>query len=266
MAAGAQAPCFLNNKSQLPAIRSMFPLKDDIPANRFPVVNISLIAVNILVFIYEIKVGSALDDLIMNHGFVPARFTWQQAENIWDLSRFQPVLSSMFLHAGPFHLISNMWMLWIFGDNIEDCMGHGRYLTFYLLCGVVSVFVQAMAWPDARIPLIGASGAISGVLGAYFLTYPQARVLTLVPIFILFYLIDLPAYFFLGFWFVMQFMQGSAILLAVGGEAEGGVAWWAHIGGFGAGALLIHFFRSRDWRRIASRPPIRLKRIRKDRW
>jgi membrane associated rhomboid family serine protease len=137
----------------------------------------------------------------------------------------------MFLHANLIHLISNMWMLWIFGDNVEDCMGHGRYLLFFLLCGVASVAAQALANPQSALPMIGASGAISGVLGAYFLTYPHARILTLLPIFILIYLIELPAYFFLGFWFIMQFVQGSLYSLNSDQIVGGGVAWWAHVGG-----------------------------------
>ena len=186
----------------------MFPLKDNIPAKNFPTVNIGLIIINVVFFIYQVSYGHRVDQLIMAFGFIPARFLEQQAENFLNPARFLPVFSSMFLHGNLLHLISNMWMLWIFGDNVEDCMGHGRYLLFFLLCGVASVAVQAVFSPGSVVPMIGASGAISGVLGAYFLTFPQARVLTLVPIVIIFYLIELPAYFFLGFWFVMQFIQG----------------------------------------------------------
>jgi membrane associated rhomboid family serine protease len=147
--------------------------------------------------------GHRADQLIFTFGFIPERFFAEQAEGWLNISGFLPVFSSMFLHANLIHLISNMWMLWIFGDNVEDCMGHGRYLLFFLLCGVASVAAQALANPQSALPMIGASGAISGVLGAYFLTYPHARILTLLPIFILIYLIELPAYFFLGFWFVL---------------------------------------------------------------
>jgi hypothetical protein len=209
-------------------------------------VNLWLILINVLCFAYEFKLGADLDGFIAAHGFVPARFMAAQAENIFDLSRFAPVYSSMFLHGGLLHLVANMWMLWIFGDNIEDCMGHRRYLLFYLLCGTVSVFAQALANPASPVPLLGASGAISGVLGAYFLLYPRAKILTLVPIIIIFYVIELPAYIFLGFWMLLQIMQGYAYLLAANGEAVGGVAWWAHVGGFGAGMLLINLFKERS--------------------
>ena len=224
----------------------MIPLKDDVPAEHFPVVNLSLILVNVLCFVYEILLRGQLEGFIQNYGFIPARFSAQQAAiNSLDISHFLPVFTSMFLHGGLLHLVSNMWMLWIFGDNVEDRMGHGRYLVFYLLCGVVAAFAQLLSQPQSLSPMIGASGAISGVLGAYFLLYPRARILTLVPIFIFFYLLELPAYFFLGFWFFMQFLQGYIHLLTVGSVAKGGVAWWAHVGGFGAGVLLLWFFKKK---------------------
>jgi membrane associated rhomboid family serine protease len=223
----------------------LFPLKDNIPARRFPVVNLCLIVVNVLCFAYELKLGAGLDGFIQLYGFVPVRFMTAQAENILDLPRFVPVFSSMFLHGGVLHLVANMWMLWIFGDNIEDSMGHSRYLMFYLLCGTVSVLAQAMANPASPVPLVGASGAISGVLGAYFLLYPRARILTLVPIFIFFYMIELPAFIFLGLWILLQVLQGYAQQAATNGAAVGGVAWWAHVGGFAAGVLLIKFFKEK---------------------
>ena len=223
----------------------MFPLRDNIPARRFPAVNVGLIIVNVALFAYEFMLGAGLDGFIQQYGFVPARFMVAQAENILDLPRFLPVFSSMFLHGGLLHLISNMWMLWIFGDNVEDSMGHGRYLFFYLLCGVVSVFAQTGADPSSFLPLVGASGAISGVLGAYLLLYPRARILTLIPIFILFYTVELPAYIFLGFWIILQMLQGYAHMLNTGGPVSAGVAWWAHIGGFTAGVLLINVFKEK---------------------
>jgi membrane associated rhomboid family serine protease len=213
----------------------MFPLKDNIQARTFPIVNIGLIVINIVCFVYQMSYGHRADQLIFTFGFIPERFFAEQAEGWLNISGFLPVFSSMFLHANLIHLISNMWMLWIFGDNVEDCMGHGRYLLFFLLCGVASVAAQALANPQSALPMIGASGAISGVLGAYFLTYPHARILTLLPIFILIYLIELPAYFFLGFWFIMQFVQGSLYSLNSDQIVGGGVAWWAHVGGFAAG-------------------------------
>ena len=239
----------------------MFPLKDNIQARNFPIVNIGLIVINVAFFIYQMSYGPQVEQLIFTFGFIPARFFTQQAEGWLNPSGFLPVFSSMFLHANLLHLISNMWMLWIFGDNVEDCMGHGRYLLFFLLCGVASVAAQAIANPQSAIPMVGASGAISGVLGAYFLTYPQARILTLLPIFILIYIVELPAYFFLGFWFVMQFMQGSLYSLNAERLAGGGVAWWAHVGGFVAGVALLQVFRCKDWQRPVIQSPKMIRRI-----
>jgi membrane associated rhomboid family serine protease len=239
----------------------MFPLKDNIQARTFPIVNIGLIVINIVFFIYQMSYGHRADQLIFTFGFIPERFFAEQAEGWLNISGFLPVFSSMFLHANLIHLISNMWMLWIFGDNVEDCMGHGRYLLFFLLCGVASVAAQALANPQSALPMIGASGAISGVLGAYFLTYPHARILTLLPIFILIYLIELPAYFFLGFWFIMQFVQGSLYSLNSDQIVGGGVAWWAHVGGFAAGVVLLQVFRCKDWQRPVIQSEKKIRRI-----
>ena len=221
----------------------MFPLKDDIPSRHFPVVNLLLIIVNILCFVYQLSLGQDMEGFIVAHGFVPVRFAAEQAGNGIFLASYGPIFSAMFLHAGLLHVFSNLWMLWIFGDNVEDRMGHGRYLLFYLLCGVGAAFAQFLANPQAQAPMIGASGAIAGVLGAYFLLYPRARILTFIPIFVLFYLVEIPAYFFIGFWFLMQFLQGAVQQVAVGRLVEGGVAWWAHVGGFVAGVLLLYLFK-----------------------
>jgi len=239
----------------------MFPLKDNIKANNFPVVNIGLIGVNILLFVYQISLGPKAEELIFTFGFIPARFFEQQTADWLSLPGFLPVLSSMFLHANLIHLISNMWFLWIFGDNVEDCMGHGRYLLFFLLCGVASVAAQAISNSHSTIPMIGASGAVSGVLGAYFLTYPQARILTLLPIFILIYIVELPAYFFLGFWFILQFVEGSLDTLNSQKMVGGGVAFWAHVGGFVAGVALLQLFRCKDWQRPVIQSGKRIRRI-----
>ncbi len=239
----------------------MFPLKDNIQARTFPIVNIGLIVINIVFFVYQMSYGHRADQLIFTFGFIPERFFAEQAEGWLNISGFLPVFSSMFLHANLIHLISNMWMLWIFGDNVEDCMGHGRYLLFFLLCGLASVAAQAISNPQSTIPMIGASGAISGVLGAYFLTYPQARILTLLPIFILIYIIELPAYFFLGFWFIMQFVQGSLYSLNADQAVGGGVAWWAHVGGFAAGVVLLQVFRCKDWQRPVIQSEKKIRRI-----
>jgi hypothetical protein len=239
----------------------MLPLKDNIPAKNFPYVNIGLIVINALFFIYQMSYGHEVDQLIFSLGFIPARFLAQQGEVFMSPTSILPVFSSMFLHGNLVHLLSNMWMLWIFGDNVEDCMGHGRYFLFFILCGIASVFAQAISNPQSTIPMVGASGAISGVLGAYLLTYPHARILTLVPIFIIFYIIELPAYFFLGFWFVIQLIQGSLYSLNSHGAVGGGVAWWAHVGGFAAGVLLLQVFRCKDWQRPEVQPKRSIRRL-----
>ncbi|GAB4154410.1 MAG: rhomboid family intramembrane serine protease [Candidatus Promineifilaceae bacterium] len=178
-------------------------------------------------------------------GVVPARFL-----NQLDLFEFLTLFSSMFLHGGWVHLISNMLALYIFGDNVEDRMGSGRYLLFYLLCGLVAAFVHIAFNQDSLIPTIGASGAISGVLAAYLALFPTARVITLVPLFFLPWFVELPAVFYLGFWFVSQLLNG-VLTVMTGAQAFGGVAWWAHIGGFLAGLVLVHLFAYRRYvRRI----------------
>ena len=224
----------------------MFPLKDNIPAERFPFINLFFIFINVLVFIYQVSLGQQLTEFIQQFGFVPGQFQDRQAENWLDLGRFIPVVTSMFLHGNLLHVFSNMWMLWIFGDNVEDSMGHAKYFIFYMLCGIAAVIVQYAFGTGSQIPMLGTSGAISGVLGAYFLLYPKARIVTLGPVFILFYLVEIPAFFFLGIWFFLQFLQGSVHWLVTDPASDGGgIAWWAHIGGFGAGFLLVHFFKRR---------------------
>lgn len=226
----------------------MFPLKDDVPADRFPAVNLLLIGVNVLVFFYETTLGGEMEAFLYAYGFVPARFFGGGGG-----PPLLPVFTSMFLHANLLHVLANMWMLWIFGDNVEDRMGHGRYLVFYFLCGVAAVTAQAWSAPHATVPMIGASGAIAGVLGAYFLLFPGARILTFVPIFIFFYLFEVPAVFFIGFWFFFQFLQGAMHQFAAGEAGEGGVAWWAHVGGFVGGMVLVRLFIRdfRPWRLFA---------------
>ncbi|HHK60584.1 MAG TPA: rhomboid family intramembrane serine protease [Desulfobacterales bacterium] len=225
----------------------MFPLRDDIPARLFPVVNTWIIVVNVLCYGYQLALGPGGERLIFQYGFVPARLLFSPAFLGFDPTELPTLLSYMFLHGGFLHLAGNMWMLWVFGDNVEDAMGHGRYLLFYLACGVVSALAQMAVAPASGIPMVGASGAISGVLGAYFLLYPAARILTLVPIFFFLTTVEVPAFVFLVLWFVLQFLQGAASLRASG--AGGGVAWWAHIGGFIAGMALLPLARKRRPRR-----------------
>ena len=219
----------------------MFPIRDNIPARHFPAATLWLIIVNVLAFLYEMRIGEGLPYFFSQYGFVPARLTGGAIEN--KLPVLGTVFTSMFLHGNLLHLFSNMWMLWVFGDNVEDRMGHGRYLIFYTLCGVFAVVLQTIVWPDSHIPLVGASGAISGVLGAYFILYPRARILTFIPLFFFFYLVEIPAFFFLGWWFLLQFLQGYFAVTVAGAHAKGGgIAWWAHIGGFAAGFVLLKFF------------------------
>lgn len=226
----------------------MFPLKDDVPSSRFPGVTLALILANILIFFFQVGLEpQQIETFVSDHGFIPARFLAGHPGNGFFLAEAGTLFSSMFLHGSLFHLFANMWMLWIFGDNVEDRLGPGRYFFFYLLCGIGAAFAQLWSNPLSQVPMIGASGAISGVTGAYFLLYPRARILTLIPVFIFFYLVEIPAYFFIGFWFVIQFLQGAfAQFSATGGDpGQGGVAWWAHVGGFVAGVILLRLFLRR---------------------
>lgn len=206
----------------------MIPLKDTIPARRFPIVNIVLIAANVLVFLVELAMGpERLNQFIEVCGLVPAR--------VWEgegLGRWWPLFTSMFLHAGWWHLISNMLTLYIFGDNVEDHLGRLRYLLFYLCSGLAASAAHLVAYRSSPVPTVGASGAIAGVLGAYLLLFPRARVVTLVPIFFFIRLVQIPAFVYLGFWFVSQLFNGLFALAAMDVMQTGGVAWWAHIGGF----------------------------------
>ncbi len=215
----------------------MIPLKDTIPSRTFPVVNITLVVINCLVFLYELALGPGLSPFIERYGIVPVRFF--NAGMISDM--IAPLFSFMFLHGGWLHIISNMLYLWIFGDNVEDRMGPFGYLIFYLMCGIASGLVQLFVSPASRIPIVGASGAIAGVMGAYLLLYPYGRVVTLIFIFFFVQVVQIPAFFFLVFWFMLQFFSGAA---SMAGQ-EGGVAWWAHVGGFLCGLLLVYPFTRR---------------------
>lgn len=219
----------------------MIPLRDTIPSRSFPIVSVTFIVINTIVFLYQWSLGPAVTDFIDRYALVPARLLTMFQEGTEPISAVLPVFSSMFLHAGWFHLIGNMLYLWIFGDNVEDKMGRFRFILFYLLCGAGAAGLHVLLDPDSEIPTVGASGAISGVLGAYFLLFPRSRVLTLVPIFYFIQFIEIPAFFFLGFWFLMQFFSGA---LSIGMDpAGGGVAWWAHVGGFVTGMVLVFPFR-----------------------
>jgi membrane associated rhomboid family serine protease len=216
----------------------MFPLRDENPSRSVPVFTRALIAINAAAFVYELVLGPELKSFMFAWGMVPARVTL--ALRYGEEPMTGPALtfiSSMFLHGGWLHLIGNMWYLWIFGDNVEDRLGHWKFLAFYLLAGIVAALLQYALNPASQMPTVGASGAIAGVLGAYLVAFPRARVVTLVPLFVFFQVMALPAVVVLGFWFVIQFFNG-ALSLGFGG-AGGGIAWWAHVGGFAFGIVAM---------------------------
>jgi membrane associated rhomboid family serine protease len=233
----------------------MIPLKDDQPRFSTPYVTYFLIALNVLVFLFELMIGSqgqeALNALVYEFGVVPSHVTAAlSAPGAVSLTAaFVPILTSMFLHGGWLHLIGNMWVLWIFGDNIEDYLGHFMYLVFYLVCGFAAAFTHILLNLGSNVPSVGASGAIAGIMGAYFVLYPKARVLTLVPLIVFFTFWWLPAWIVLGYWFLIQFLSGSATSIAYTDSSRGGgVAFWAHVGGFVAGIVLIKLMPERQGR------------------
>jgi len=224
----------------------MIPLRDNVPARGIPVVTLGLIAVNVIVFVRELSLPRpALEAMIYFWGVIPARllFPFQHAFSEFPPGALLTPFTHMFLHGGWLHLIGNMWYLWIFGDNIEDAMGKVRFVSFYLLTGLTAALFHSLTSIHSNIPTIGASGAISGVLGAYLILYPKARVLVLIPLGFFSRLLYIPAMFVLGFWFLLQLLEG-----ALSGGAAGGVAWWAHIGGFLAGMALVGIFKKREVR------------------
>ena len=215
----------------------MIPLYDTIRPRRFPFINWLLILANAAVFWYELQLGEeALQNLIFTWGLIPAELI-SNPQDEW-----LTIFTSMFLHGGWFHIISNMWVLYIFGDNIEERVGSTRYLLFYLLSGIAAASLQVFIMQGSSNPMIGASGAIAGVLGAYLISFPSARIASLVPIFFIFTIVEIPAIIFLIFWFISQLYSG---LFAVQGGGASGIAWWAHIGGFLFGLIMVPFFRRR---------------------
>jgi membrane associated rhomboid family serine protease len=246
----------------------MIPLKDDAPRVTTPYVTWFLIAANTLAFLFELSIGAGnprqFDAFLNAFGVVPARISvvlFNQGYVPWDLvyklgtrfvtpmAAFLPVLTSMFLHGSWMHLIFNMLTLYIFGDNVEDYLGHFRYILLYLISGVIAMAVHTLFNVNSTVPTVGASGAIAGVMGAYFLLYPRAKVLTIVPFFFMWFM-WLPAWIVLGYFFVGQFLLGAATSISVHGGNAGGVAVWAHVGGFLAGMALIKLFpvRARRYR------------------
>lgn len=234
----------------------MIPIRDDAPRYSTPYVNYCLVALNVVVFIFELLLPSGQRNQLMYlYGFIPAhitRFLSGPHVHANVETAFVPILTAMFLHASWLHVISNMWVLWIFGDNIEDYLGHFRYLLFYLTSGVGAALLHTALNATSRVPSVGASGAIAGVMGAYLVLFPSARVLTLVPLFILITFINLPAWLVLGYWFVVQFLSGAATSI-VNAQQGGGIAFWAHVGGFITGIALIKMFPTRPRRYQFSR-------------
>jgi Uncharacterized membrane protein (homolog of Drosophila rhomboid) len=218
----------------------MFPLRDNISSRSWPLVTVLLIAANFYIFYQELLLDdTALAQFIHAWGLVPAKFLAGLGSEPFRPSAYQPLITNLFLHGGWLHILGNMWYLWIFGDNVEDRLGKIRFIYFYLLCGVVANAAQIIADPAAAVPTVGASGAISGVLGAYLMLFPRARIATLIPLFPIFPIIKIPALLFLPLWFFLQLQQGTAALFTDGTA----IAWWAHIGGFAAGFILARIVK-----------------------
>lgn len=226
------------------------PLKDDNPGETVPFITVGLIIVNVLVSLYQFYLffnfGPKAQYFIYSYGVTPLRVSG-------ELLSFPPhfqssqitLITSMFLHGGFLHLAGNMLFLWIFGNNVEDALGHFRYLIFYLLCGIAAAYLQIATAPYSKVPMVGASGAISGVLGAYLLLFPRAKVLTIIFLGFFWDLIRVPAMIVLGFWIILQVIYG---MTSLGGASGGGVAWFAHVGGFVAGIVLLFIFKKRKYK------------------
>ena len=217
----------------------MIPLKDDNPTVSFPLVTISLIVINIVVFFYEISLGPQFAPFLNTYGAKPLHIMSMSSPPGYPSPHFT-IFSSMFLHGGFFHVAGNMLYLWIFGNNIEDSMGHFKFIIFYFISGIIAVYIFAFVNPASTIPMVGASGAVSGVLGAYLVLFPRAKVHTLIPLGFYMQVIKVPAVFVLGLWIFVQIINGM-----VSGGSSGGVAWFAHIGGFLAGVVLVGLFKKR---------------------
>ena len=221
----------------------MIPLRDNVRPNIVPFITVALVSANIGVFISELLLSPAqLHAWVGQFGMVPARLNQMVANGVLDPGALISLFSSLFLHGGWLHLIGNVWFLWLFGYSVEYCLGHGRFLLFYLACGIIANLTQLAFDPTSTVPVIGASGAVSGILGAYAICFPRAKIQTLLPIFFIFTIIEIPAMLFLGLWFIYQLQSGAASL----GMAGSGIAWWAHVGGFLAGVLMNQFLIKRN--------------------
>jgi len=233
----------------------MIPLKDNAPREGTPFVLWVLVAINGLIFLFEDSLSpAALGRFIRLYAVIPVRYHLFHWTSFLELParRYFALVTYMFIHGGWLHVIGNMWFLWIFGASVEDRVGHLRFLIFYLLCGIGSVLAYMTLAPGSAIPTLGASGAISGIMGAYIILYPTARVLTLIPVFFLPLLVQIPAIFFVGIWFIFQVLAGTMSFLTP--RIDGGVAWWAHAGGFVIGMLLLPLFRERSRESSRSAP------------
>lgn len=212
----------------------MIPLRDTRPSSSTPIVTVILISLNILVFLFQVSLDPyERNFFIASYGIIPDRL------------HYVSILTSMFLHGGWLHLIGNMWFLWIYGDNVEDILGHAKFALFYLLCGIAAAVVHILMNADSRVPTVGASGAIAGVMGAYLVKFPHSKILTLVPIFVFFTTVEIPAVFMLIYWFAIQIFSGVGSV-GYSNVGKGGVAWFAHIGGFLAGMLLVYLLGTKD--------------------
>jgi len=212
----------------------MIPLRDVIPSRTTPYITVTIIVLNAIAWLFEISLQPReLNQFLYVYGVVPAQFS------------APTLITSMFLHGSWMHVIGNMWYLWIFGDNVEDRLGHGKFILFYLMCGIVAAFGQIAADATSTLPTIGASGAIAGVMGAYFVLYPRSRVLTLVPLIIWWEIFELPAILLLGFWFLMQLFSAGTIAVTASSHGSGGVAFMAHVAGFVFGAVSVLVLRAR---------------------
>jgi len=213
----------------------MIPIRDTIPSKNYPVVNNTIIGINVVVYLVQVTLVPDINRFVYIYGLVPARYSIPQITSYFTTGQqFFSLLSFMFLHGGFWHLLGNMWSLYIFGDNVEDRLGPLRYIVFYLLCGITSGLSHLIFNLNSNMPTIGASGAIAGVMGAYLILHPNAKILTLIPIIFIPWFVEIPAFFFLGLWFVLQFISATG-----SHGSTGGIAWWAHIGGFIFGIILL---------------------------
>ena len=220
----------------------MFPIWDDTPTKKFPLTTVILIALNSMIFLYQVSLGERFNEFIYSMGLLPFEITHHiDILPTGPSPIYLTIFSSMFMHGSVVHLLGNMLFLWIFGNNVEDYLGRKKFLFFYLICGISAAFTQIVFNSDSTVPMVGASGAIAGVLGAYMVLYPRAKITTVIIIIFFIRLIKLPAIVVLGFWILYQFLYGLSSLAATTGE--GGVAWFAHIGGFICGIILIKLFK-----------------------